>query len=75
MAVANKAFIAADLNLKPSYKDVTEVYFRSASQLVNFAQNKGAVRIINTWVEQNTNNLIKDILNTGLYIFILFITM
>ncbi|XP_050581084.1 serine protease inhibitor 3/4-like isoform X9 [Bombus affinis] len=64
LAVANKAFIAADLNLKPSYKDLTEVYFRSASQLVNFAQNKRAVRIINTWVEQNTNNLIKDLLNT-----------
>ncbi|XP_043593770.1 serine protease inhibitor 3/4-like isoform X2 [Bombus pyrosoma] len=61
LAVANKAFIASDLNLKPSYKNLTEVYFRSASQLVNFAQNKEAAAIINSWVKQNTNNLIKDL--------------
>ena len=46
LAVANKAFLAASLGLKPSYKDLTEVYFRSASQLVNFAQNKEAANII-----------------------------
>ncbi|XP_043593783.1 antichymotrypsin-2-like isoform X3 [Bombus pyrosoma] len=62
LAVANKAFIASDLNLKPSYKNLTEVYFRSASQLVNFAQNKEAANIINSWVEQSTNNLIKELI-------------
>ncbi|XP_071872228.1 antichymotrypsin-2-like isoform X2 [Bombus fervidus] len=63
LAVANKVFVAASLNLKPSYKNLTEVYFRSASQLVNFAQNKEAANIINSWVEQNTNNLIKELIN------------
>ncbi|XP_071872225.1 serine protease inhibitor 3/4-like isoform X2 [Bombus fervidus] len=63
LAVANKVFIAADLNVKPSYKSLTEVYFRSASQLVNFAQNREAANIINSWVEQNTNNLIKDLIS------------
>ena len=73
LAVANKAFLAASLGLKPSYKDLTEVYFRSASQLVNFAQNKEAANIINSWVEKNTNNLIKELITAGLYMFILFI--
>ncbi|XP_071872233.1 antichymotrypsin-2-like [Bombus fervidus] len=63
LTVANKIFVAASLNLKPSYKNLTEVYFRSASQLVNFAQNKEAANIINSWVEQNTNNLIKELIN------------
>ena len=75
LAVANKAFIATDLNLKPSYKDLTEVYFRSASQLVNFTHNKEALNTINSWAEKNTNNLIKELITPGLYIFILFITM
>ncbi|XP_033175586.1 antichymotrypsin-2 isoform X2 [Bombus impatiens] len=63
LAVANKIFVAASSNLKPSYKNLTEVYFRSASQLVNFAQNKEAANIINSWVEQNTNNLIKELIS------------
>ncbi|XP_071872227.1 serine protease inhibitor 3/4-like isoform X1 [Bombus fervidus] len=66
LVVANKAFLAASLNLKPSYKDLTEVYFRSASQLVNFAQNKEAANIINSWVEQNTNNLIKELITADM---------
>ena len=62
LAVANKVFVAASLNLKPSYKNLTEVYFRSSSQLVNFAQSQEAANIINSWAEQNTNNLIKELI-------------
>ncbi|XP_048265796.1 antichymotrypsin-2 [Bombus terrestris] len=62
LAVANKVFVAASLNLKPSYKNLTEVYFRSSSQLVNFAQSREAANIINSWAEQNTNNLIKELI-------------
>ncbi|XP_043593784.1 antichymotrypsin-2-like isoform X4 [Bombus pyrosoma] len=62
LVVANKIFVAADLNLKPSYKNLTEVYFRSSPQLVNFAQSQEAANIINSWVEQNTNNLIKELI-------------
>ncbi|XP_068989079.1 serine protease inhibitor 3/4-like isoform X2 [Bombus flavifrons] len=63
LAVANKAFISAKLNMKPSYKNLTEVYFRSASQLVDFGQKEEAANIINSWVEQNTNNLIKELIS------------
>ncbi|XP_068989070.1 antichymotrypsin-2-like isoform X1 [Bombus flavifrons] len=66
LAVANKVFVAASLNLKPSYKNLTEVYFRSASQLVDFARNKEAANIINSWVEQNTNNLIKELVTAAM---------
>ena len=75
LAVANKVFVAASLNLKPSYKNLTEVYFRSSSQLVNFAQSQEAANIINSWAEQNTNNLIKELITAGLYMFVLFIMM
>ena len=63
LTVANKIFVAARLNLRPSYKHLTEVYFRSVSQLVNFARNKEAANMINSWVEQSTNNLIKDLIS------------
>ncbi|XP_048265793.1 antichymotrypsin-2-like isoform X1 [Bombus terrestris] len=66
LAVANKVFVAASLNLKPSYKNLTEVYFRSSSQLVNFAQSQEAANIINSWAEQNTNNLIKELVTPAM---------
>lgn len=65
LLLANKVFAAERFAVKPNYKDLTETYFRSASQLVNFGKSNEAAAIINTWVQQNTNNLIKDIVNPG----------
>ncbi|XP_017755137.1 PREDICTED: antichymotrypsin-2-like isoform X3 [Eufriesea mexicana] len=65
LALANKAFIAENFNINSSYKDLTQTYFRSVTQSINFAKSLEAVNIINRWVEQNTNNLIQDIINTG----------
>ncbi|XP_043519650.1 antichymotrypsin-2-like isoform X1 [Frieseomelitta varia] len=70
LTLANKIFIAESLDINPSYKNLTEVYFRSASESINFVESTKASETINTWVEKNTNNLIKnlispDMLNAG----------
>lgn len=63
LTLANKIFIAESLDIKPSYKNLTEVYFRSASESINFVESMKASEIINTWVEKNTNNLIKNLIS------------
>ncbi|XP_043593793.1 antichymotrypsin-2-like isoform X2 [Bombus pyrosoma] len=65
LAVANKAFMASGLNLKPSYKNLTEVYFRSSLQKVNFDRERETADIINSWVEENTNHLVKEVVTAG----------
>ena len=52
-------------SVKPSYRELTETYFRSTIQLVDFAKSDEAANIINTWVEGNTNNRINGIVSPG----------
>ncbi|CAL7941296.1 unnamed protein product [Xylocopa violacea] len=61
LVLANKIFTSKDINVKPTYTNLTETYFRSVTQAVNFANSQETANIINAWVQQNTNNLIKDI--------------
>nr|XP_012147539.1 PREDICTED: antichymotrypsin-2-like isoform X12 [Megachile rotundata] len=63
--IANKVFAAEKFSVNPEYKKLTESYFRSITQLVNFAKSVEAASTINQWVEQNTNNRIKDIISPG----------
>ncbi|XP_017792671.1 PREDICTED: antichymotrypsin-2-like isoform X3 [Habropoda laboriosa] len=65
LVLANKVFSAEQFGIKRSYKDLTENYFRSVTQLVNFSKSEEAANIINTWVEQTTNNLIKNLISPG----------
>ncbi|XP_029041124.1 antichymotrypsin-2-like isoform X1 [Osmia bicornis bicornis] len=65
LLLANKVFPAEKFSVKPTYKELTENYFRSVTQLVNFAKSEEAANIINTWVQQNTNDRIKDIVKSG----------
>ncbi|XP_061937508.1 antitrypsin isoform X2 [Apis cerana] len=62
LLLANKVFVGKNFGIKPIFKDLTKDYFRSATQVINFAKSMEAANIINTWVEQNTNNLIKDLI-------------
>ncbi|XP_015428720.1 PREDICTED: leukocyte elastase inhibitor-like isoform X3 [Dufourea novaeangliae] len=64
LLLANKVFASNTVNLKPSYKDLTEKYFRSVTQLVDFAKSTEAANIINTWVSENTNDRIKEIIQS-----------
>ena len=61
LVLANKVFTDERFSVKPSYRELTETYFRSITQLVNFAKSDEAANTINTWVKENTNNRIDGI--------------
>ena len=63
VVLANKVFMTEKYSVKPSYRELTETYFRSTTQLVDFAKSDEAANIINTWVKGNTNNRINDIVS------------
>ncbi|XP_076544450.1 antichymotrypsin-2 isoform X11 [Osmia lignaria lignaria] len=65
LLLANKVFAAEKFSVKPAYIELTEKYFHSVTQLVNFAKSEEAANTINTWVQQNTNDRIKEIVNPG----------
>lgn len=51
--------------MKNEFKTVTETYFRSATECLDFNKSVEAAKIINNWCEINTNNRIKDIIQSG----------
>lgn len=57
--------MAEQFSIKPTYQQLTENYFHSVTQSVNFAKSVEAANTINTWVKQNTNNLIDNIVTSG----------
>ncbi|XP_076163834.1 serine protease inhibitor 3/4 isoform X3 [Ptiloglossa arizonensis] len=65
LKLANKVFMAEQFSIKPTYQQLTENYFHSVTQSVNFAKSVEAANTINTWVKQNTNNLIDNIVTSG----------
>lgn len=61
--LANKVYIKESYNLKESFKTVITKYFYSEIQPVNFSQSAVAAQTINSWVENKTNQKIKDLIN------------
>ncbi|XP_041449174.1 serine protease inhibitor 42Dd isoform X3 [Drosophila obscura] len=59
--IANKVFVMQGYPLREEFNQLLTKEFLSAAQSVNFAQSAEAAGTINAWVEQRTNNLIKDL--------------
>lgn len=51
-----------NFSVKKSFNDVASKSFASESQSLDFGQNVQSAKTINTWVEDNTNNKIKDLI-------------
>ncbi|XP_076653179.1 antitrypsin isoform X5 [Halictus rubicundus] len=64
LLLANKAFVNNAFTLKPSYKALTENYFQSVTESVNFQQSEQAANTINVWVKEKTNNHIDSIVKS-----------
>ncbi|XP_043264905.1 uncharacterized protein LOC122404748 [Colletes gigas] len=64
LKLANKIFPAQKFAVKPDYQELLTNYFRSAVQKVDFSNSREAAGIINTWVQENTNDRIKDLLTS-----------
>nr|QHB21601.1 venom serpin 1 [Platymeris rhadamanthus] len=66
LKLATKMFIEKTLEVKPEFQQNAANYFLSDAGLVSFVKDpEGARKEINHWVEQKTNDKIKDLLAEG----------
>ncbi|XP_074031214.1 leukocyte elastase inhibitor isoform X7 [Leptinotarsa decemlineata] len=63
--MANKVFLKENYKLQEAFQSIVTSHFLSEVDLVNFAENIKAAKTINSWVEQKTNNKIKDLIDSG----------
>ncbi|XP_022962081.1 serpin-ZX-like [Cucurbita moschata] len=65
LAFANGVWIDQSISLKPSFQQVVDKYYKAMLSQVNFKQADKVISLVNSWVEKNTNGLIKEILPPG----------
>lgn len=63
LKMANKAYVMHNYTIKSSFHAIATKSFRSEAETVNFKENSAAAKNINGWVEQKTNNKIKDLVS------------
>ncbi|KAL1491105.1 hypothetical protein ABEB36_011750 [Hypothenemus hampei] len=65
LLMANKIFVKEGQNFKPEFQAVTTKKFQSEVQKLNFEKSAESAKIINDWVEDKTQNKIKDLIEPG----------
>ncbi|KAJ8985516.1 hypothetical protein NQ317_015061 [Molorchus minor] len=65
LLMANKVFLMEKYKLLEEFKSLTTQQFLAQVQSLDFAKGKAAAKTINTWVEQKTNNKIKNLIDGG----------
>ena len=64
LALANGAFVNERFTLRPSFTDILSTYYSAGFSLLNFDNDsEGAADYINEWVEDRTNEKIKDLVS------------
>jgi len=63
LKIANKIYVMKNYSVKKSFNDVATKSFASQAQSLDFAQSQQSAATINGWVEDNTNNKIKDLVS------------
>merc|ERR1711915_803632 len=63
--LANSAFTDERTDLKDEYESILIEYFLTKTRRVNFSQPDESAELINDWVANKTNNLIKDLISPG----------
>lgn len=62
LKVANKIYVMENYRVKSTFNEIARKNFYSESQSLNFAQATVSAGVINRWVEQQTNDKIKDLI-------------
>jgi serpin B len=62
LEAANKLFVQKDFKLLQVYTALLEKHYSSVPETVDFLQSEKARGIINTWVEKQTKDKIKDLI-------------
>ncbi len=66
LSTANALWVQDKFPILPEYKDVTETYYLSTTENLDFkTQPEESRNTINSWVEEKTNDKIKDLLPQG----------
>ena len=63
LKIANKIYFAPGYTIKPNFSDIAKKSFNSDAQKVYFSSKQLAARTINKWVEDQTNNKIKNLIS------------
>ena len=66
LEAANRLYVKDGFELLDDYLAKAAEHFKAEAQNVNFADEAGARKIINDWVESKTNNKIEDFIPEGL---------
>lgn len=64
LKIANKMYIMENYSVKSNFHEIAKNSFRSEAESVNFGDNTATAKKINTWVEQKTNDKIKDLISS-----------
>ena len=59
-------FFTPGYNFKQEFLTDTGDYYKASLERLDFAQSEVARQTINTWVEEQTNQKIKDIIRSGM---------
>ncbi|KAJ8985667.1 hypothetical protein NQ317_015164 [Molorchus minor] len=63
---ANKIYVGLDTQLEESFRNIATTVYDSGVDNIDFAKNVASAGAINSWVEGQTNNKIKDLLKPDL---------
>jgi serpin B len=62
---ANKIYVMQGYSVKKNFQDIAIKSFNSEAETIDFSKNKESAKNINSWVEDKTNNKIKDLISAG----------
>jgi serpin B len=62
---ANAIFAEQDTTFLPNFKSLIENEYRAEAQALDFSKSDQATQLINTWVSNETNQKIRDLLQQG----------
>jgi len=62
---ANAFWIQQNYPFLPDYINILENYYMAEANELDFSKNVEAARIINSWIENQTNGKIKDMIDSG----------
>ncbi|EDV36815.2 LOW QUALITY PROTEIN: uncharacterized protein Dana_GF13147 [Drosophila ananassae] len=63
LKVANRIYVAQKFQLAQAYQDLVSGNFAAVAENLNFSRSSEAARSINSWVEEQTHQQIKDLIS------------
>lgn len=63
LKIANKFYVKKDYAVKPEFNEIATKYFHSEAENIDFGDTTAAAFKMNSWVEDKTNNKIKDLIS------------